>query len=370
LSRTAVPANDFAAQWEEIRSDAIAAIDRVGRSGWLILGEEVRGFEDDLARWWGVEHVVGVASGLDALEIGLRCIGVQPGDRILTTPLTAFATTLAVLRVGAVPVYVDVDASGGMDLELAAAALECDGGIRAVLPVHLYGHPLDPFALARLRKRFGVAIVEDCAQSAGAERAGRPTGLAGSAAVTSFYPTKNLGAYGDGGAVLTSDPAIAARARILRNYGEDGRFNHVEAGLNSRLDELHAAMLRFAMLPRLDSWLERRAAVAERYREALGGSGLRPISPTAGRSAHHLFPVVAEDDATMAFDHLRDAGIGVGRHYPTLCPNQPACHLLGATFGNLTNASRFAERELSLPLHPYISDGDIERVLEACCAVK
>jgi dTDP-4-amino-4,6-dideoxygalactose transaminase len=363
-----VLANDFAAQWEEIRDDAIAAVDRVGRSGWLVLGEEVRGFERDLAGWWGVEHAIGVASGLDALEIGLRCAGVGAGDRVLTTPLTAFATTLAVLRAGAEPVYVDVDDSGGMDLDLAAAALQDDSGIRAVLPVHLYGHPLDPGALRRLAERFDVAVVEDCAQSAGAERGGRPTGTAGAVAATSLYPTKNLGAYGDGGAILTDDPVIAARARILRNYGEDGRYNHVERGLNSRLDELQAALLRSAMLPRLDGWLERRAEVAARYRDGLEGSGLRPVLASEGRSAHHLFPVLVEDDAGAAVERLRAAGIGVGRHYPVLCPDQPACSRIGVGAGDLANARRIAERELSLPLHPQLADASVEQVIGACQA--
>jgi dTDP-3-amino-3,4,6-trideoxy-alpha-D-glucose transaminase len=364
-----VSANDFAAQWEEIRTDAITAMDRVGRSGWLVLGDEVRDFEAELARWWGVEHVVGVASGLDALHIGLRCVGVEPGDRVLTTPLTAFATTLAVLRVAAEPIYVDVDETGGMDLELAAVALERDSGIRAVVPVHLYGHPLDPDALRGLGERFGVAVVEDCAQSVGAERAGRPTGTAGAVAATSFYPTKNLGAYGDGGAVLTDDSAVAQHARLLRNYGEDGRSNHVEIGLNSRLDELQAALLRSAMLPRLDGWLERRAAVAARYRDGLEGAGLRPVLPAEGSSAHHLFPVVAEGDAALAIEHLRTAGIGVGRHYPNICPDQPACRGRGGSTGDLANARRLAQGELSLPLHPQLSDVDVEYVLAACSAL-
>jgi dTDP-4-amino-4,6-dideoxygalactose transaminase len=360
-------ANDFAAQWEEIREDALAAVDRVGRSGWLVLGEEVAAFEAAVAAWWGVPHAVGVASGLDALEIALRCLGVGRGDRVLTTPLTAFATTLAIMRVGAEPVWIDVDDSGGLELAAAAEALAADPAIRALVPVHLYGHPLDPRALGRLADDFGVAIVEDCAQSAGAERDGAPTGRTGRVAATSLYPTKNLGAMGDGGLLLTTDAAIAERARMLRNYGQESRYHHVEAGLNSRLDELHAAILRSALLPRLDGWLARRTEIAARYVEGLEGAPLRPIVANGGRSAHHLFPVeVVAGKADRCVEQLADAGVGVGRHYPFLCPETPAARGVGVTLGDLSNARRIAQRELSLPLHPQLDDEAVERVIAAC----
>ncbi|HEX8689781.1 MAG TPA: aminotransferase class I/II-fold pyridoxal phosphate-dependent enzyme, partial [Solirubrobacterales bacterium] len=236
-----VRANDFQRQWEDVGEEALEAVDRVGRSGWLVLGEEVRGFEEELAAWWGIPHAVGVASGLDALEIGLRAAGVPAGARVLTTPLTAFATSLAVVRAGAEPVWCDVEDSGGIDLDRVEAALRKDDSIRALLPVHLYGHPVDPAALERIAAEHGVLVVEDCAQSAGASRAGRATGTAGIAAATSLYPTKNLGAMGDGGVLLTADPELAERARALRDYGQRRRYEHVELGLNSRLDELQAA---------------------------------------------------------------------------------------------------------------------------------
>jgi dTDP-3-amino-3,4,6-trideoxy-alpha-D-glucose transaminase len=168
-----VPANDFARQWQDIGEDSLEAVERVGRSGWLILGQEVREFERALAEWWGIPHAVGVASGLDALEIALRCAGVTPGARVITTPLTAFATTLAIIRAGAVPVWCDVDESGNLDLDQADAALRGDRSIRAVMPVHLYGHPLDPAGLERLADEHEVIVIEDCAQSLGAERDGR-----------------------------------------------------------------------------------------------------------------------------------------------------------------------------------------------------
>lgn len=361
-----VAANDFVRSWEDVREDALAAVDRVGRSGWLVLGEEVAGFERELAAWWGVPHAVGVASGLDAIAIGLRCLGIGPGDKVLTTPLTAFATTLAIVQVGAAPVWSDVDESGGLDLELAAAALGEDRAIRAVVPVHLYGHPLDPDGLRRLAEQFDVAIVEDCAQSAGAERGGEPTGAAGRVAATSLYPTKNLGAMGDGGVVLTGEEEIAARARSLRDYGQRARYEHVELGLNSRLDELQAAILRSAQLPRLDAHLAHRRAVAARYDEALAGTSLRPIAPSGGSSARHLYAVEVREDAAGTAERLRAAGVGVGRHYPFVCPDQPAAAGIGDSADPLMVARRLAERELSLPIHPYLRDEEVEAVCAAC----
>ncbi|WP_205696698.1 DegT/DnrJ/EryC1/StrS aminotransferase family protein [Conexibacter sp. SYSU D00693] len=363
-----VLANDFKAQWEELREDVLAAVDRVGRSGWLVLGDEVRAFETALAQWWGLPHAVGVASGLDAIEIGLRCAGIGEGDRVLTTPLTAFATTLAVLRAGAEPVWVDVDATGALDLDLADQAMVDDEGIRAVVPVHLFGHPMDPQRLTELAQRHGVTVLEDCAQSAGATRAGRPTGAAGGLAATSLYPTKNLGALGDGGVLLCASEEHAVRARTLRDYGQDRRYHHAELGLNSRLDELHAAMLRSAMLPRLDRWLARRAEVADHYARELTGMGLEPVRPTGGSSANHLFPVLVADgpDPEALAGELRELGVVVGRHYPFLCPDQPAAQGRGRTVGELANARRFADRELSLPLHPQLSDADVDTVVRAC----
>lgn len=365
-----VSANDFARQWADVREDALEAVSRVGTSGFLILGDEVRAFEAELAEWWGIPHAIGVASGLDALEIAIRCAEVPPGSRIVTTPLTAFATTLAILRAGAEPVWCDVDDTGGIDLDQVDAALKADPSIRAVVPVHLYGHPLDLSGLDRLAQEHGVAVIEDCAQSAGAERGGRPTGSAGIAAGTSFYPTKNLGAMGDGGAILTPDAELAARARRLRHYGQRARYEHVELGLNSRLDELHAAVLRSASLPRLDHWLARRRAVAARYAASLAGSSLRPIAPAAGRSASHLFPVeVTDGDVDDVIARLERRGVGVGRHYPVLCSQQPAVEGIGIALGSLPVSRRIAQHEISLPIHPYLEDDEVDAVIEACLEI-
>jgi len=362
-----IRANDFADQWREIREDALAAVERVGNSGWLILGKEVESFERELAAWWGVPHAVGVASGTDALEIALRCCGVGRGTRVLTTPLSAFATTLAILRAGAQPVWCDVDERGGLDLDRAARALRADSSIAAVVPVHLYGHPLDPCRLEALQENYGVSVIEDCAQAAGAEREGRPTGLAGVVGAVSLYPAKNLGALGDGGVLLTADAGVTERARRMRDYGQSARYEHCEPGLNSRLDELHAAILRSAMLPRIERWLERRREIAERYTQALVGSELRPLLAAAGRSSHHLYPVelIGADPAGTA-QRLLDLGVPVARHYPFLAPDQPAAAGAGIVVGSLSNARRLCEREISLPIHPYLSDEQVEQVIEAC----
>lgn len=367
----AVPANDFARQWQDIREDAVEALDRVGRSGWLILGDEVRAFESELAEWWGIPHAVGVASGLDALEIALRCAGLPPGARVITTPLSAFATTLAIVRAGGEPVWCDVDQSGGLDLDQVDAALRSDRSIHAVMPVHLYGHPLEPRRLERLAAEHDVQVIEDCAQSVGAMRDGRPTAAAGVAAGTSLYPTKNLGAMGDGGVVLTADAELAERARRLRDYGQRSKYEHLELGLNSRLDELHAAILRSAMLPRLTTWLGRRRLIAESYLDALRDCALRPIVPNGGVSAHHLFPVeIVDGDREEIAERFAIHGVTVGRHYPFVCPDQPAARNVGTVVGGeLPVARRLAARELSLPIHPYMSDAEIESVIDACRAV-
>jgi dTDP-3-amino-3,4,6-trideoxy-alpha-D-glucose transaminase len=368
-SQLLVRSNDFARQWSDIRDDVNDAVDRVGRSGWLVLGEEVRLFEQELADWWGVPYAVGVASGMDALEIALRCCDLPRGARVLTTPLTAFATTLAIVRAGAEPVWVDVDETGGLDLDAVDRELRADSSILAVMPVHLYGHPMNLAGLEHLATEHDVAIIEDCAQSLGAVRDGRPTATAGIVAGTSLYPTKNLGALGDGGVLLTSDEALAARARRLRDYGQGARYEHGELGFNSRLDELHAAILRSAHMPRLDRWISRRREIAEAYTDGLRHCALRPIAPADGRSSYHLFPVEATEGPSQdVVERLATNGVAVGRHYPVICPDQLAVANFGTRVGTFPMARRFAQRELSLPVHPYLVEAEIEHVIESCLA--
>ena len=218
--------NDFSRQWQEIGADCMSAVERVGRSGWYVLGREVSTFETQLAAFCGVKHAVACANGLDAIEIALRAMGLQQGQKVLTTPLSAFATTLAIHRAGGEPVFVDVDHSGNLDLGEAEKALAADRDIRFMVPVHLFGHAVDLDRLEALRDRFDLQIVEDAAQAIGASFKGRVVGSVGQAATLSFYPTKNLGALGDGGALLTNDPELASRFLNLRDYGQTAKYVH------------------------------------------------------------------------------------------------------------------------------------------------
>lgn len=361
---------DFKAAWEEGREQYLAAVERVGRSGWLILGAEVAEFEAALARAWGLEHAVGVASGLDALEIAFRALGAQPGQRFLTTPLSAFATTLAILRVGGVPVFADVDPSGLLDLDAAEQVARAQGPIDFVVPVHLFGHAGSLSRLEAFCRRHGARLVEDCAQAIGARSEGRPVGSASAACATSFYPTKNLGALGDGGALLTGSCELRDVARQLRDYGQREKYVHARLGLNSRLDELQAALLRSVQLPALARQTERRRALAARYLAGIRHPRLEiPPCPEGSESVWHLFPVLVQRDRERFRQHLLAQGIASAVHYPLLIPAQEAMEAAGQPrlpAEAFPRAQRFAETEVSLPLHPHLSDEDCERVIAAC----
>ena len=357
--------NDFKRQWDDVAEKVLGAVRRVGSSGWYILGAEVASFEKELAAFWGISYAIGTANGLDALEIGLRCLGLRPGDKVLTTPLSAFATTLAILRAGGVPVFADVDATGGIDLAQGREILAHDRSIRFLVPVHLYGHALDVDELRKLRRDFELNLLEDCAQAIGANG----VGAAGQAAATSFYPTKNLGALGDAGALLTDDPAIAQAASEMRNYGQSAHYVHSRLGLNSRLDELHAAILCDAFLPNLPAWTKARRQIAQKYLAGIRHSAIEFAAPVAVEdSVWHLFPVLVKDREKFQ-GYLRGRGITTGVHYPCIIPEQEA---LSATIttksspAEFPNARRFACDEVSLPIHPFLTADEVESVIAAC----
>lgn len=362
---------DFKAMFAAQHEKYLEAFDRVGKSGWLVLGKEVQSFEEDLARYWRLPYAVGVGNGLDALEIAFRCEGMKPGDRVITTPLSAFATTLAILRIGAVPVFVDVDDTGLLDLGAAEAASRAASRPTFIVPVHLFGHALNLDSLEAFAKRHRLVVIEDCAQAIGARSGTRSVGSASRVCATSFYPTKNLGAFGDGGALLTSEISIRDQARCLRDYGQTEKYVHDEIGLNSRLDELQAALLRSVQLPLLAAQTERRAKLAERYLDAIDRRVVTiPRIPDKSESVWHLFPLLVDKRESFRA-HLLSHGISTGLHYPRLIPAQKAmADSVHETVGALSNARRFADHEVSIPLHPFMTDEEAGQVIGAVNSFK
>jgi dTDP-3-amino-3,4,6-trideoxy-alpha-D-glucose transaminase len=346
------------------RDDAAAvrgAVDRVIGSGWYVLGPEVSAFEAEFAAACGAAHAVGVGTGTDAIALILRALGIGPGDEVVTTPISAAYTALAVMMVGARPVFADVDPAR-LTLDADAAAAAITSRTRALLPVHLYGQPADMTALARVAAAHNLAMVEDCCQAHLATAAGRPVGTFGAAGAFSFYPTKNLGALGDGGAVITGDASLAARIRRLRNGGQSSRYHHDEAGINSRLDEIQAAILR-ARLPFLKGWTDRRRALAADYRRQLTGAALaQPLAEADPGHVYHLFVVrTPRRDALQRW--LTGRGIETLVHYPLPIPAQPA--LASSRPGDCPKAAAACGEVLSLPLHPGLDDAQLSAVAEA-----
>jgi len=362
-----IPMNDFFRQWTDTGLAVLDAVRRVGESGWYILGPEVARFEEALAVQVGRRFAVGCASGLDAIEISLRALGLKPGDKVLTTPLSAFATTLGILRAGGRPAFIDVDQSGLVDLDRARDVCSRHPSIRFFVPVHLFGHACDLEVLAALKSRFDLRVVEDCAQAIGAHSGAREVGSVGNLSALSFYPTKNLGALGDGGAVLTDDASLADACRSLRDYGQTAKYVHDLSGLNSRLDELQAAILGRAFLPRLAGWTQRRQSIAERYLQGIRNPSVRTVPvPPGSRPAWHLFPVLVEPRSRDAFcKYLHDGGVRTGLHYPILITRQRALDDPSSfeILNELTRAEAFAASEVSLPIHAYLRDDEVETIV-------
>jgi dTDP-4-amino-4,6-dideoxygalactose transaminase len=345
--------------------DAVrAAIDRVINRGWFVLGPELDAFEKEFAVETGAARAVGVGTGTDALAIALRALGIKPGDEVITSPLSAAYTALAIMMVGGRPVFADIDPER-LTLDPAAAAAAVTPRTAAIMPVHLYGQPADMLALVEVARRHNLAIVEDCCQSHLATCGGRPVGSFGAAAAYSFYPTKNLGALGDGGALTTNDAAIADRAKRLRNGGQTDRYHHGEFGVNSRLDEVQAAILA-ARLRFLPAWTESRRSLARDYRAALTTARNISVPPEfdAGH-VYHLFPVLSRSrEAVQA--RLKAAGIETLIHYPVPIPKQPA--VAPERPADCPIANRVCNEVFSLPLYPGLPAGAIERVAAVLAA--
>jgi dTDP-4-amino-4,6-dideoxygalactose transaminase len=360
-----------AARHEAHRAEIAAAIEAVWRDARFILGPQTEAFEREFAGFLGARHCLGVASGTDALELALRACGIGPGDAVLTVSWTATATVAAIERAGAAVVWVDIDPRtftlDPAQLEQTITEYQArDGGakLKAVLPVHLYGQPADLPAILAIARKFGLRVIEDCAQAHGAQLLDKQAGTWGDLAAFSFYPTKNLGGFGDGGAVVTGDPGLAERIRLLREYGWQTRFVSVISGFNSRLDELQAAILR-VLLPHLAKENARRGAIAAIYQQRLSGTPM--LLPQARSDAVHVYHQyvirTARRDALQ--DFLRAQGIAAQVHYPMPVHLQPAYH--GRCFQSrqgLPHSETAAREVLSLPVSPYLGDSEVEAVCD------
>jgi dTDP-4-amino-4,6-dideoxygalactose transaminase len=356
-----VPFLDLTAQFAGLRGEVLARLDEVCRSGRFVLGPAVEEFERAFAAYCEAAHCVGLNSGTSALHLALRCLGVGPGDEVITVPMTFVATVWAISYVGATPVFVDIEpATRTMDPDRIRAALT--PRTRALLPVHLYGQPADLEPILRLAARHGIPVVEDAAQAHGARYHGRRVGGLGQVGCFSFYPGKNLGAYGEAGALVTNDQALASQARMLRDHAQRERYHHETVGYNYRMDGFQGAVLN-VKLPDLDTWNDRRRGHARRYRErlrAVPGITL-PAAGADRESVSHLYVIqVNQRDRVAA--KLRAQGVETGLHYPVPVHLQPAYRHLGLSEGRFPVAERLARSCLSLPMFPELTDEQVDYV--------
>jgi dTDP-4-amino-4,6-dideoxygalactose transaminase len=359
-----IPFVDLDATRRDLDGALEAAVGRVVDSGWFLLGKELESFEAEYAEYCGVAHCVGVGSGLSALELSLRAAGIGPGDEVIVPAYTWIASWIAITNVGATPVGAEVEPTT-YNLDPAAAAAAVGERTAAIMPVHLRGEVAAVEPLRQLASECGLFLLEDAAQAHGARRDGSRAGALGDAAGFSFYPSKNLGAIGDGGAVTTDDPALAEQIRLLRNYGTRDRYEIEVSGQNSRLAEVQAAVLR-AKLPHLDRWNQARADLAARYEEGLADHPAisRPqVQPGSDPVWHFYFVGLEERDRVRGA--LAEQGIGTLVHYPVLPHLSAAYADLGLKRGSFPISERLADQVLSLPMHPFVEASDVDRVIVA-----
>jgi dTDP-4-amino-4,6-dideoxygalactose transaminase len=357
-----IPYLDLPAQIRSIRKEIDAAIARTLDQCSFCLGPDVAQFEKDFAQFCGAEQCVGFNSGTSALHVAMRLLELQPGDEVITTPFTFVATCWAISYVGAKPVFVDIeDATFNLDAKQVERAIS--PRTRAIMPVHLYGHPADLDPLLDLCRKHRLTLVEDAAQAHGAQYRGRTVGTFGAMSCFSFYPGKNLGAYGEGGALVTNNIAFAARARSLRDHGSSRRYYHDEIGYNYRMEGIQGAVLG-VKLKHLDAWTRARRRVANRYHELLAGMPLQlPREAEYALSAWHLYVVrhARRDDLKK---HLEAKGIGCAMHYPVPLHMQKCYKQLGYQQGDFPVAEKAARECLSLPIYPELSEAQMERVAD------
>ncbi len=356
-----IPFFDLTKQYATIKSEIDDATAHVLKSGWFILGPEVRAFEKEFAEYHGVQHALGVGSGTEAIHIALLALGVGAGDEVITVPNTAVATVAAIELTGARAVLCDVRADS-MLLDVAQLERAITPRTKAIIPVHLFGQSCDLDPILRIARARKILVLEDCAQAHGATYRGKRVGSYGDIAAFSFYPTKNLGAYGDGGAIITNDAALAERVNLLRQYGWRERYASDIKGMNSRLDELQAAILR-VKLRHLDAWNAARRGHAALYTELL-----RAVTPPRelayGQSVYHLY-VIQSSNRQSLISHLKSRGIGTAIHYPQMIHRQAAYTNLGYGAGSLPVAEKLEREILSLPLYPELALDDVRAVAQA-----
>ena len=359
---------DLQREWDELKDQLTEIFDRVCRNGEFITGRELAAFEDAFARYTGVHFAAGVGSGTDALRIGGLALGLKAGDKVVTTPNTYIATTMALSIHGIVPVFCDIDPETfTMDPHALEKVLKAESGVKACIPVHLYGHPCRMDEIIDVADRFGVTIFEDACQAHGALYKGRKVGTFGLAAAFSFYPTKNLGAYGDAGGLVTADRGVYDTICRLRNYGQVEKHLHVIEGFNSRLDELQAAILS-VKLARLDAGNEKRRHLADIYRWSLKEETpiVLPVEKPWAHHVYHLY-VIRTPDREALSQFLKSRGIGTLVHYPTPIHLQQAYRHLGYKRGDFPVAEKAASEILSLPLYPTLAE---EEAVSVSAAVK
>lgn len=355
-----IPAFDLSRQCQKIGPDVQEVIARVMATGNFILGENVSEFEKEIAAYSGAAYGIGVANGTDALNLALMALGIGPGDEVIVPSFTFFATAGAVVLAGARPVFADIDPAT-YDLDPGSLESRITGRTKAVIAVHLYGCPAEMDLIMSITRTRGIKVIEDCAQAIGAEYKGRRVGSIGDVGCFSFYPTKNLGAFGDGGMVTTNDPEIAERIRIMRVHGSRKRYYHEILGYNSRLDEVQAAILR-VKFRHLEGWTEARRGIARKYTEMLAGAGvITPLEVPECRHVYHLYTIRSHRRDELQ-ERLRQAGIGSTVYYPLPLHLQPVFADLGGKAGNLPESERAAEEVLSLPMFPELLPEEVAEI--------
>ena len=361
--KSKLPLVDLKAQHASIAAEVRAALDNVMSNTDFILGADVHEFESEFARYCDAEHCVGLDSGMSALELGMRAMGIGPGDEVITPAGSFIASSSAISFTGATPVWVDVDPKTyNIDPALIEAAIT--PRTKAIMAVHLYGQPADMDPILAIGRKHDLPVIEDACQSHGAHYKGRRTGSMGAFGAFSFYPAKNLGAYGDAGALTTNDPELAEKIRMMRNYGQREKYDHVYLAWNRRLDTIQAAVLR-VKLRHLDEWNEARKRVASLYGELLAGSGVAlPRTAAGAEHVYHLF-VIQVEDRDRVQDELAAQGISTGIHYPLPIHLQEAYRSAGFGAGSFPVTEAAAKRILSLPMYPELTEDSVRRVAAA-----